>query len=126
MCSSDLQKTRDQHADSAELETKEKPRRNKRENFKRHIDGDMPNDSNGEGNDDDKIPVGDAKHADRIEENRDTKRKIRDGSFDGTQSHTREIDASRHFVACGFFALSMGIFIVAFGKKRGDKGRRDL
>jgi len=35
------------------------------------------------------------------------------------------LDSSRHLVACAFFATSMGLFMVVYGKKR-DKGRRDL
>jgi len=35
------------------------------------------------------------------------------------------LDITRHFMACGFFAVSMGTILLIFGKKR-DKGRRDL
>jgi len=37
-----------------------------------------------------------------------------------------EFDVSRHFVACGFFVFSIGLIVMVFGKRRGDKGRRDL
>lgn len=35
------------------------------------------------------------------------------------------LDGSNHFLACVFFAASMTLFLMIFGKKR-DKGRRDL
>lgn len=34
-------------------------------------------------------------------------------------------DASRHLLACGFFAITMGLFLTVVRRKR-DKGRRDL
>ena len=46
-------------------------------------------------------------------------------SWTNSVQEERFLDQFRHFLACAFFAASMGLFLAIFGKKR-DKGRRDL
>jgi len=80
-------------------------------------DDDLPEVLHDAGNDDVLPDEGDI--ADDVEEDVDRgDRGVKLYPHDG-------LDHSNHFVGCAFFAVTMGLFFVVFGRKR-DKGRRDL
>lgn len=114
------QKSKDKHADLIQLDRKRKVRHKEKENRQHDTStgnqNNSPNDADGEDDDND----------DDNSSNDDKKM-----YFNGLQTMMKnnfkdEFDASRHFVACVFFAFSMGLIVMVFAKRRGDKGRRDL
>jgi len=112
------QKVKDKHAALIQLDRKRKVQHDTTNsdlnNSPNDADGEDDNNNNGNNNDDDNSNNDDNKIY-----------------FNGFQAQMKnklkdEFDASRHFVACGFFAFSIGIIVMVFAKRRGDKGRRDL
>jgi len=120
------QNVKDKHADLIQLDRKRKVRHKDKINEEHDTTtsdlNSSPNDADGEDDDNNN----DNNIGDDNSNNDDNKI-----YFNGLQAKMKnnlkdEFDASRHFVACGFFAFSIGLIVMVFAKRRGDKGRRDL
>ena len=120
------QKIKDKHAGLTQLDNRkerEKVRHNNNNN--KNNKNNMPKDADGKdddigggGGDDDETTIRTA--------NNKKDRNILPVNSKVKNNFKNEFDISRHMVACGFFAFSIGLIVVVFGKRRGDKGRRDL
>jgi len=120
------QNVKDKHADLIQLDRKRKVRHKDKINEEHDTTtsdlNSSPNDADGEDDDNNN----DNNIGDDNSNNDDNKI-----YFNGLQAKMKndlkdEFDASRHFVACGFFAFSIGLIVMVFAKRHRDKGRRDL
>ena len=120
------QKIKDKHAGLTQLDNRkerEKVRHNNNNNNNNNNKNNMPKDADGKdddigGGDDDEITIRTA--------NNKKDRNILPVNSKMKNNFKKEFDISRHMVACGFFTFSIGLIVMVFGKRRGDKGRRDL
>ena len=114
------QQINDKHADLIQLDRKENARYNKpkkrRDNNNDDNDNSQRDDTgkqNNDGGDHNSV------HKDNEVYKNGLQAKMKN-------NFNNEFDTSRHFVASGFFAITVVIIVAVFGNRRGDKGRRDL
>ena len=121
------QKIKDKHAGLTQLDNrKEREKVRHNNNNKNKNKKNMPKDADGKDDDigggdddDDEITI-------RTANNQKDRNILPVNSKVKNHNFKNEVDISRHMVACGFFAFSIGLIVMVFGKRRGDKGRRDL
>ena len=118
------QKIKDKHAGLTQLDNRKEREKVRHNNNNNNNKNNMPKDADGKdddigGGDDDEITI-------RTANNKKDRNILPVNSKVKNHNFKNEFDISRHMVACGFFAFSIGLIVMVFGKRRGDKGRRDL
>jgi hypothetical protein len=114
------QKIKDKHAGLTQLNNRKEREKIRHNNKNKNI----PKDADG-GDADEDGDYGDDEMTIKTANNKKYKNSLPVNSK-MKNNFKNEFDVSRHFVACGFFVFSIGLIVMVFGKRRGDKGRRDL